>query len=667
MPAPRSIQTRAKQLRKEIDKYRYQYHVLGKLDITESALDSLKKELYDLEQKYPDLITADSPTQRVEGKVGKGFVKVPHKVRMLSLNDAFTRQDMEDWEERIKKLLPRNTKLEYYCELKIDGLAITLIYQNGLLVKGATRGDGFVGEDVTVNLKTIEAIPLKLRGNYPDYLEVRGEVYMTKEQLRKMNEERKKENLPLYANPRNLAAGSLKQLDPKITSSRKLDNFIYDIVQPEGISLAKTHEELHQLCHTWGFKTNPDCKGVKAIQEVESYYQHWAKHRDDLAYQIDGMVVNVNLLELHKPLGIVGKAPRYAIAWKFPAEQVTTVVEEIKVQVGRTGALTPVATLKPVAVAGTTVSHATLHNADEIKRLDVRVGDTVIIQKAGDIIPEVVEVLRDLRPNHTKPFQMPKYCPVCDSPAIKKEGEVAICCSSKNCFAKQLAHLIHFVSKKAFYIDGLGDKILEQLMENNIIESPVDIFTLSKDDLLPLERFAELSAQNMVEAIYKAKTISLEKFINSLGIRHVGEITAIALAREFKTLESFRHTTLEELTGVSDVGPIVAESISSWLKDKKNQQLLDDLIKAGVKIKTAEKIKETGITGKTFVLTGSLPTLSREEASDLILKVGGKVSGSVSKKTDYVVAGEEPGSKYDKAKELGVRIINEQELKKLVG
>jgi len=664
---------RIEKLKKEINRHRYLYHVLDKQEISDAALDSLKHELDQLERKFPEFIAPDSPTQRVGGKPLAEFKKIQHKLPMLSLNDVFLFTEMQDWENRNKKLLPKEIKLDYYAELKMDGLAITLVYKQGIFWKGATRGNGKVGEDVTENLKTIEAIPLQvnladlpssLQKKAEEELEVRGEVFMKKTDFDKLNEIQKENEQPEFANPRNAAAGSIRQLDSKITASRKLNFMAYGLVTDLG---QKTHQEAHEILQKLGFragtKLNQYCPDLSA---VEQYHNEVSKKRNSLPFWIDGVVVNINDQKTFERLGVVGKAPRGAIAYKYPAEQATTVVEDIQVQVGRTGALTPVAHLRPVRVAGSTVARATLHNEDEIKRLDVRIGDTVIIQKAGDIIPEVVKALSKLRTGQEKKFNMPVQCPICGSKVVRRKGEVAHYCSNKNCFAVQKEKIYHFVSKKAFDIEGLGPKIIDQLLENNLIKDVSDIFGLNTSDLEPLERFAEKSAANIIEAVEKAKKISLARFIYALGIRHVGEETAIDLANHFRTIGRLQKASFDDLNRIYEIGEVVARSISDFFQDKHSLQLLARLLDQGIKIKEPEVRKKTEASGKTFVITGTLPSLSREEAKTKIREAGGKAASSLSLNTDFLVAGDNPGSKYEKAKKLGVKIISEKELLNLL-
>jgi len=688
---------RIEKLRKEIDHYRYLYHVLDKEEISAEALDSLKKELFDLEQQYPDLITPDSPTQRVGGKPLKEFKKVKHPTPMLSFNDCFSREDMIAWEKRFMDFLGNKVHQSekfYYCELKFDGLAVEFHYEDGIFVCGATRGDGYVGEDVTQNIKTIEAIPLrlfdkeevienlkkegldhivkKIEKNFPKKIVARGEVIMHKKELERLNQEQIKKGLKPFANPRNAAAGSVRQLDPKITASRKLDSYAYSLVTDFG---QKTHEEEHLILKALGFKINPYSKPAKNLEEVFEFHDYWAKHRDKLPYEIDGVVVILNNEEDFNRAGYVGKAPRAAIAYKFALKQATTIVEDIIVQVGRTGVLTPVAILKPVNVGGVTISRSTLHNFEEIKRLGLKIGDTVIVGRAGDVIPQILQVLPDLRTGKEKEFQIPKRCPMCNSPIIKEEGGIIYRCSNKKCFAITRRSLYHFVSKGAFDMVGVGPKIIDRLLEENLIRDAADLFELEEGDLMVLERFGEKSAKNIIEAIQSHKKINLARFIYALGILHVGEETADVLAtyllkiknikRPRDLLEAMKKVSQKDLESIEDIGPKVAESIKSWFEEKNNQKLLEKLDKVGIEIEKPETVS-LKLKGKTFVLTGTLSTMTREEAKERIKRLGGKVSSSVSNQTDFVVAGAEPGSKYDKAKELGVKIIDEKEFLEMI-
>lgn len=654
---------RIAKLREEINHHRYLYHVYDKQEISEAALDSLKYELSELENQFPDLITADSPTQRVAGEPLPGFKKVMHSQRMLSLNDAFSFADLQKWEQRLQKII--DTPLVYYAEIKMDGLAVNIRYEDGILVQGATRGNGSIGEDVTLNLRTIEDIPLRLYGKYPKLLEVRGEVYMKKAQFEAMN----KAADGKYANPRNTAAGTIRQLDPKFVAERKLNFMAYDCISDLQVNY---HSEIHEQLQTLGFRSNLLNQRCKSLRDVQEFYEKVNTQREKLGYWIDGIVINVDSLKTFKTLGVVGKAPRGAIAYKFPAEQTTTIVEDIQIQVGRTGALTPVAHLQPVSVAGTTVRRATLHNDDEIKRLDVRVGDTVVIEKAGDIIPDIVQVLPNLRPTSTKPFQFPNTCPACGAKVERKETEVAYYCPNPQCLGKDKERLYHFISKNGLDIEGLGPRSIDQLFEAGLINTFADMFRLRAEDLLSLEGFAEKSAENLVAEISNSRNVALSKLLQGLGIRHVGEETAISLAQSFPTINELEQATLENLQAIPEIGDVVAQSVYTFFHDPIQKKQLQDLLKYVMVVPpdrrdAMNRVSTTkNISGKTFVLTGTLHTMTRDEAKQKIRLTGGKVSGSVSKKTDYVVAGDDPGSKYDKAKDLGVKILSEGEFVKML-
>ena len=675
---------RIEKLKKEINYHRYMYHVLDRLEISDAAFDSLKNELEELEAKWPDLVTPDSPTQRVGGQALDKFKKVTHSVPMLSLNDAFGEEEIRAWEERIKKIIP-SAKLEYFCELKLDGLAVALIYENGIFVRGATRGDGKIGEEVTQNLKTIEAIPLRLRvpseaelkkvgfgakqikqilsAAQTGKIELRGEVIMTKKVFEELNRRYKKENKPLLANPRNGAAGSIRQLDPKVTAARKLDFYVYALITDLG---QVTHEQEHLIARALGFKTIPENQFCKNLDEVIKFHARIIKSRDKLPFECDGVVVVVNDIFLHKKLGVVGKAPRWMQAYKFSGKEATTVVEDIIVSVGRTGILTPVAVLKPVNICGVTIRRASLHNMDEIKRLGVKIGDTVIVRRAGDVIPDVVGVLTKMRDGKEREFHMPKTCPMCGGKVIQLENEVAYRCANKNCFAINRRNLMHFVSKPAMNIDGLGEKIIDQLMREGLVRDPADIYQLEEGDLIPLERFAEKSAKNLIKAIEQSKKVSLARFLNALGILHVGEETAIDLANHFGNIEKIKKATVEELSAVANIGPVVAKSIFAWFNEERNKKLLERLLRV-VKIENPKIIhKKQTLIGMTVVLTGELASLTREQAKQAVREHGGNVASSVSKNTSLVVVGANPGSKYDKAKALGIKIIGEEEFLKLI-
>lgn len=656
---------RIEKLKKEVEHHRYLYHVLDRQEISDAALDALKHELYKLEQQFPDLLTTDSPTQRVGGEALPEFKKVKHSRSMLSIEDVFSNAELLDWEKRIKKLTP-TAKFEFYTEIKMDGLAISLIYENGFLTQASTRGDGQIGENVTQNIKTIEAIPLKLRHveKYPDQIEIRGEVYMSKEVFLKLNKKQAKQKQPLFANPRNASAGAIRQLDSKITASRHLSFFGYALISEKYAQA--THEANHELIKELGVPTNPNNILLKNLSEVESYHKKIQERRAKLPYWTDGVVVVINDEKTFDRLGVVGKTPRGMIAYKFPSEQTTTIIREVRWQVGRTGAITPVAVMDPVFIAGTTVQHATLHNMDEIGRLEIKIGDTIILEKAGDVIPKVVAALPRLRTGKEKTIHEPIKCPICGSSLKRQAGEVAIYCANPKCFAQDKERLIHFVSKKAFDIDGLGEKIVEQLMNEGLVNAPADIFKLTEDELKSLERFADKSAKNLVEAIKLKKEISFPRFIYALGIKHVGEETAVDLARHFGALVKLRAAKLTDLLTIPNIGEVVAQSVNEYFADIKNDQLLDGLLAVGIRVKEEKQRAHQPLKGKTFVLTGTLEKMSRDEAKAKIRDLGGDVTGSVSRKTDYVVAGSEPGSKFDTAKKLGVNIIDEQEFLKML-
>ncbi len=650
-------------LRSEIDHHRFMYHVHDTTTLPEGALDSLKKELQDLEERYPDLITSDSPTQRVGGSPQQGFKKVTHQKPMLSMTDAFDRDDMDAWLTRIKKLTDK--PIDFFVEAKMDGLAISLEYIDGVLVRAATRGDGRVGEDVTHNIKTISAVPLKLRGKkLPQRVEVRGEVYMTKQAFERLNQRQIARDEKVFANPRNVSAGTIRQLDPRLTAERELAFMAYDLATDLGQT---THEETHSLLRDLGFRAGDHTKVCRSLNDVFSFYKTVAKKREQLPYWIDGLVVVVNANEVFDALGVVGKAPRGLIALKFSAEQVTTTVEDIIVQVGRTGALTPVAVLLPVQVAGTTVSRASLHNSDEIKRLDVRIGDTVVVQKAGDIIPDIVQVLTRLRTGAEKKFRMPKHCPICGAPVTRADGEANQYCSNQHCAAIQRESLYHFVSKAAFNIDGLGPRSIDQLLDHGLITDAADLFVLTPEDLEPLEGFAQKSAQKTIAAIKQSRTISFDRYIYALGIRHVGEQTARALAAVFDSLQQLQAASYEVLQSIDDIGEVVARSIIEYFADDAHQKVLQKLSANGVVAIASKQSSGSSLAGSTFVVTGTLPDYTRDQVKQMILAAGGSVASSVSKKTSYLLAGEHPGSKYTKAQALGVTILDQAGFEQLLG
>ena len=677
------IRKRIEKLKELINYHRYLYHVKDKQEISDSALDSLKKELFDLEQENPEFMTKDSPTQRIGGEAQKEFKKIKHQERMLSFNDAFSKEDMQSWQDRFSKLLTEKEKqkIDFYCELKIDGLAIELIYENGFLKTGSTRGDGAIGEDITQNLKTIQAIPLNIKDK--KNLTIRGEAFISKKEFENINKLQLQRGLPLYANPRNIVAGSVRQLDPKVTSERRLDSYAYDLILPAHRSLGegwgqKTHEDKHKILENLGFKTNKNNKYCKNLEEVFHFHNYWQKNRVSLGYEIDGIVVLVNNNEIFEKLGVIGKAPRAGIAFKFPLIQATTEVEDIKVQVGRTGAITPVAVLKPVNISGATITRATLHNEDEIKRLGIKIGDSVIVGRAGDVIPDIIRVLTELRTGKEKSFKMPEICPACGTKLQKparnvsrsdaggSETGIILFCPNAKCFARTRRNFYHFVSKSAFDIEGLGPKIINRLLDEALVSDPSDIFSLKEGDLEGLERFGEKSAENLIKSIKERSEITLSKFIYALGIRNVGEETAIDLAKIFKSIENLRNVKLQDLENVLNIGPVVAKSIVEWFSDKDNIKFLNKLEKT-VKIKKQEAgIKKQTLNGLSFVLTGGLESMSRDIAREKIRELGGDVSESVSNKTSFVVAGAEAGSKLSKAEKLGVKIVSEEEFLKML-
>ncbi len=657
---------RIKKLKKEIRHHRYLYHVLDKQEISDAALDSLKHELDELEEKFPNLKTPDSPTQRVGGKPLDKFEKVKHPKPILSIEDIFEFKDLLDWQDYIKDYLKKNYNiklslkdLNYYCERKIDGVDIVLTYKKGILNLAATRGDGKIGENVTKNIKTIEAIPLRLRENID--IVVRGEIFMWKKDFLNLNKKRKKQDKKPYANPRNLVAGSIRQLDPKVTANRGLDCYVFEIITNQG---QKTHDQVHKSLKDLGFKTDPETRLVSDLKGVKKYYKNKLKQRDDVGFEYDGIVAVVNNINLEKKLGRIGKSPRWMRAYKFPGKQATTQIKDITIQIGRTGALTPVAKLKPVKLMGSTVSRATLHNQDEIDRLDVRIGDTVIIEKAGDVIPAVVKVLKRLRSGSEKKYHIPNKCPFCNSKVKRKKGEAKHFCPNPDCFAQNLSYISYFVSKNAFDINGFGEKIVKKFLNKGIIEEASDIFSIKKGDIKNLQGFEEKSANNLIQAIDNSKEISFSKFIQALNIKHVGEETAIDLSKNFKNINQLKKAKKEDLENIDDIGPKVAKSIYNWFQKDKNKKFLKDLFQNGVKIKYP-KIKNK-LKGKTFVLTGSLKEFTRDKAKEKIIKLGGKISSSVSSNTDYLVKGESPGSKLDKAKKENIKIINEKEFLNLL-
>jgi DNA ligase (NAD+) len=668
-PANKKTIERIKALREEINRHNYLYYVLDSPEISDAEYDRLFDELAELEKKHPELVTPDSPTQRVGAAPLEEFKTVRHSLPMLSLNKATSEAEFLDFHRRVLELSGVDEKkIEYAVEPKFDGLAIELVYRKGVFSVGATRGDGVVGEDVTQNLRTVKTIPLKLLGKkIPDLIEVRGEVIMNKEDFARLNRQREKAGEELFANPRNAAAGSVRQLDSKITMSRSLNMFVYGIGRVEGMKLTN-HWESMEFLKELGFKQSKYVELYDNADQVKTFYNKLLKIRDGLPYEIDGMVVKVNEFALQERLGELSRSPRWAVAWKFPPQQETTKVKDIIVSVGRTGALTPVALLEPVRVGGVEVSRATLHNDDEVKKKDVRVGDTVIIQRAGDVIPEVVKVIESKRTGKERKFVMPDKCPVCGSKVERPEGEAIHRCTGIACPAQIKENMAHFVSKGAMDMEGLGYKFLEQMIDKKIITDQADLYFLKKDDIMKMERMGDKLAQNLLDAINKSRTPTLTNLIFALGIRNVGYHIASVLAKHFHSLDNLAKQSIEDLTEVHEIGPILAESIYNFFHNPKNLKILDKLKKGGVRFPTEKVVtKKTLLTGKTFVLTGGLDSFTRDEATKIIEEMGGRVSSSVSKKTDYVVVGKDPGSKYDNALKLGVKTVNEGEFKKLVG
>lgn len=665
-------------LKKQLREADYAYYVLDKPIMSDAARDSLKGELEDLEKKFPEFITPDSPTQRVGGKAEGKFEKIRHKIPKYSFNDVFSFEEVLEFDKRIKRFLgmPENHNIEYNCELKIDGLNMSLIYKDGILEKAVTRGDGFVGENVTHNIRTIKSIPLSLREKVS--AEIGGEAYMPVKSFEELNKRQIEAGESVFANPRNAAAGTVRQLDPKIAAERDLEFFMYSIY--EGLE-TRTQKETLDRGRELGFKINPEHKVCKNIYETEKFVEEIADKRNKLDYEIDGIVIKVNSIEYQKRLGRTAKDVRWACAYKFAAQQAATIVEDIQVQVGRTGALTPVAVLRPVKVAGSTVSRATLHNEDEVLRKDVRVGDTVIIHKAGDVIPEIVEALKKMRQKGAKEFKMPEKCPICSSPVRRNPGEAAHYCTNPNCFAKEQEKIIHFVSRKGMDIAGMGEKIVEQLIDEGLIKDSADIYSLKQGDLEPLERFAEKSAQNLIEAINKSRNIELRKFVFSLGIRHIGDEMANLLSRYLRSEKFGREKQIsvgkfksimleiskEELENIEGIGSKVAGSVFSWFWDDKSQKLLDEFGRQGINLILPEiSAKMKKLEGKIFVLTGTMESMSREEAKSRIDSLGGHVASAVSKNTDFVVAGKDPGSKIKKAEELEIAVLEEEEFLEMI-
>jgi DNA ligase (NAD+) len=666
----KDLEKKLEALREKIRHHEYRYFVLDDPEISDAQFDQLTHELKQLEAKHPELVTPDSPTQRVGGKPRQGFGKAPHSSPMLSLDNTYSEDELRNWERRVYELSGREA-IDYVCELKLDGMSLALRYETGKLVRGITRGDGTTGEDVTLNVRTVRSIPLSIpkeklkKAGIPENFEVRGEMLMPLAAFRRMNEEREKKGLSQFANPRNATAGTVRQLEPSITAERRLDYFGYMLLE-NGRTRFDRHSKTLNALEAAGFKVNSHRGFAKNIEEVWAFIQEWEAKRESLPYEIDGIVVKVDRTALQDELGFTGKAPRWAIAYKYAARAGITQIENITVQVGRTGKLTPVAMLKPVPIGGTTVSRATLHNMDEIERLGVKIGDWVEVERGGDVIPKVNGVMEDKdHPRGHKTFHMPEQCPVCGTKVVRTEGEVDFRCVNANCPAKLRETILHFASRGVMNIDGMGDALVTQLTDRGLVRNVADIYKLTKDDLLKLERMGEKSAQNVLDEIEASKKLPLERVIFGLGIRFVGERTAQFLAEHFGSMDALMNATEEELEEVNEVGPRIAQSLAEFFHEPRNRELVKRLEQAGLTFAGKKKERGTKLAGKTFVLTGTLTHFTRDQAKHLIEDAGGRVSGSVSKKTDYVVAGADAGSKLDKAKELGVPVIGEEEMKKL--
>jgi DNA ligase (NAD+) len=665
-----AINKKVEALREKIRHHEYRYYVVDDPEISDADFDVLMNELKRLEAAHPETITPDSPTQRVGGKPREGFVKAKHSSPMLSLDNAYSEEELRDWERRVHELSGR-TDLEYMCELKLDGMSLALVYSDGRLERGITRGDGSIGEDVTLNVRTVRSIPLSIpkdklkKAGLPADFEVRGEMLMPLAAFRKLNEERERQGLPVFANPRNFTAGTVRQLEPSITAQRRMDYFAYMLLRDAQTFVDRQSKAMDAL-ELAGFKVNPNRKLAKNLDEAWKFIQSWEAKRETLPYEIDGIVIKVDRTAWQRELGFTGKAPRWAIAYKYAARGAVTQIEDIVPQVGRTGKLTPVAWLKPVPIGGTTVSRATLHNMDEIDRLGVKVGDWVEVERGGDVIPKVVKVVEDNEhPRGHKEFAMPEHCPVCGGNVVRAPGEADHRCVNANCPAKLQGTILHFASRHVMNIDGLGEALVNQLTERGLVKNVADLYKLTKDNLLELERMGEKSAENVLAEIAASKKLPLERVIYGLGIRFVGERTAQFLAEHFGSLDDMMKASAEQLEEVNEVGPRIAESIVEFFGDEHNRKLVSDLRKAELTFTGQKKEKGTKLTGKTFVLTGTLARHTRDEAKKMIEDAGGRVSGSVSKKTDYVVAGSDAGSKLDKARELGVNVIGEEELEAL--
>jgi len=671
IPAPAAVRQRATRLRAEIDRHNYRYHVMDDPEIPDAEYDRMLRELRALEEKHPDLVVPESPTQRVGGAPIAVFAEVRHRKPMLSLDNAFSREEVLAFDRRVRERLKTDGEIDYCCEPKLDGLAVSLTYRDGTLAIAATRGDGAVGEDVTHNIRTIKSVPLRLTGHsLPELLEVRGEVFMSKAGFQEMNRRAAEQGEKSFVNPRNAAAGSLRQLDPRLTAKRPLEIFFYGAGLIEGQQLPPCHSLVLEQLRAWGLRTSPETRVVRGVEALFAYYEDIGKRRATLRYQIDGVVYKVDSREQQDALGFVARAPRWAVAHKFPAEEEMTRVRDIEWQVGRTGALTPVARLEPVFVGGATVSNATLHNIDELLRKDVRIGDTVVLRRAGDVIPEVVGVIKERRPARTSPVHLPKKCPICGSDVERQEGEaIARCTGTLVCPAQLKESLRHFASRRALNIDGLGSKLIEQLVDAGMVKNPGDLYRLTVTELARMERMGERSAGKLVESLQRSKQTTLGRFLYALGIRDVGEATADALANHFRTLAAIQGASVEDIEEVPDIGPVTAAHVQAFMAEPRNRKVITTLTQLGVNWAEATQtdVRDSAFNCKTIVLTGKLSSLSRDDASELVRRLGGKVAGSVSINTDYVVAGEDAGSKLRKANELGIKILGEEEFLALAG
>ncbi|MCM8792083.1 MAG: NAD-dependent DNA ligase LigA [Candidatus Omnitrophica bacterium] len=663
-----NIREKIEELREKIRYHDYCYYVLNQPEISDKEYDDLMRQLKELEDKYPQFKTDDSPTTRVAGFILEGFKTVKHKEKMLSLDNTYSFEELSQWQERLYKTLGTSEKIEYVVELKIDGVSANITYTKGILTLGATRGDGELGEDITLNIKTIRAIPLLLRGkSIPNLVEIRGEVYMNKRDFEILNKEREKNGEVLFANPRNAASGSLKLLDTNLVSKRRLNFFAHSLGAYQGIDL-KTHWDYLQYLKGWGVCTNPYSKLCKSFEEVLEYCKQWQERRDSLEYDIDGMVIKVNSLSQQKILGATLKSPRWAVAYKFPARQATTILKNITVQVGRTGVITPVAELEPVECGGVIISRSTLHNFDEMRRLGVKIGDRVIVERAGEVIPKIVKVVESVRTGREKDFKIPETCPVCNSEIIKeKEEEVAFRCPNPSCPAQIERGLIHFSSRSAMDIEGMGESVVKQLVEKKMVKDFADIYFLKKEHLLKLELFKDKKAENLLEAIQKSKKQPLSRLLYALGIRHVGEKASFVLAQRFKTMDNLIKAEFEELESIYEVGPIMAQSIVNFFKNRRVRELINKLKQAGLNMEEkVAGVKKSFFSGKKVVFTGELESFSRTEVERIVRQLGGNPASAVSKNTDLVVVGKNPGSKFEKAKKLGIKVIDEEEFREMI-